>query len=116
MKRYLTGQLLANRGRRVLHTLTFTKPITIKKMEHGVFYGNPMATVNEAWIAGQRTGVQAVTIGGSDIYVIALPNSGWAGGITGQGQNLNSVTIVTKSNTNQIITGFPGNGLPTPRP
>lgn len=40
-------------------------------------------------------------------YFIPYPNSGYAGGYAGQGNNLGYVTIITKTNTNQIITGYP---------
>jgi hypothetical protein len=51
-----------------------------------------------------------------DAQSLVRPNSGYAGGYGGQGQNLNAVTIITQTGTNKIITGFPGNGLPTPKP
>jgi filamentous hemagglutinin len=88
----------------------------LQKATHGVFYGDPVSTVNDAWSLAQKTGVQPVTIGGTDLHLIPRPNSGWAGGFLGQGQNLDAVTIVTKTGTNKLITGFPGNGLPTPKP
>jgi filamentous hemagglutinin len=88
----------------------------LQKPSHGVFYGEPVAVTNEAWSLAQQTGVKPVTVGGADIRVIPRPNSGYSGGFAGQGQNLDSVTIVTQKGTNKIITAFPGSGLPAPQP
>jgi RHS repeat-associated protein len=87
----------------------------LQKPSHGVFYGDPVATTNDAWSIGQRTGVKPTTVGGVDIHVIPRPNSGYSGGFAGQGQNLDTVTIITQQNTNKIITAYPGNGLPAPQ-
>ncbi|WXA79897.1 hypothetical protein LVJ94_28545 [Pendulispora rubella] len=87
----------------------------LQKASHGVFHGDAVAAVNDAWSIGQEMGIQPVTVNGADIRVIPRPNSGWSGGFSGQGQNLDSVTIVTRAGTNKIITGFPGNGLPGPQ-
>lgn len=35
---------------------------------------------------------------------------GYSGGYTGQGENLNYVTIITQTGTNNINTGYPGSG------
>jgi len=88
----------------------------LQKASHGIFYGDPVSRVNEAWTIGQKLGIQPVTVNGADIRVIPRPNAGYAGGFTGQGQNLDTLTIVTKAGTNKIITGFPGNGLPAALP
>jgi filamentous hemagglutinin len=86
----------------------------LQKQSHGVFYGDSLSATDEGWAISQRQGVLPVTVNGADIYVVPRPNSGWAGGFAGQGQNLNSLTIITKAGTNKIITAFPGNGLPLP--
>jgi hypothetical protein len=88
----------------------------LQKPIHGVFYGDPVAVTNEAWTIAQQQGIRPITANGVDIYVVPRPNSGWAGGYTGQGQNINTVTIITRPGTNQIITAYPGNGTPLPRP
>jgi filamentous hemagglutinin len=75
-----------------------------------------VATINDAWAIGQRLGIQPITENGVDIYVIPRPNSGYAGGFSGQLQNLDTVTILTQQGTSRIITGFPGNGMPFPIP
>ena len=89
--------------------------LNLNKPIQGVFYGDPVSTVNDAWNTVQQTGIQPVTSGGTDIYVVPRSNSGYAGGYTGQRQNLNSVTIITLRGTNRVITAFPGNGLPLPK-
>ncbi len=73
-----------------------------------------MTVTEEGWAVAQQQGINPVTVNGTDVYVIPRPNSRWAGGFAGQGQNLDTVTIITKQGTNQIITAFPGNGLPAP--
>ncbi|NHB05607.1 filamentous hemagglutinin N-terminal domain-containing protein [Burkholderia cepacia] len=89
--------------------------LNLQKQAQGVFYGDPVSTVNDAWSIAQKTGVQPVASGGADVYVVPRPNSGYAGGYSGQRQNLNSVTIITVHGTNQVITAYPGNGLPLPK-
>ncbi|MGS0971330.1 DUF637 domain-containing protein [Burkholderia glumae] len=89
--------------------------LNLNKPIQGVFYGDPVSTVNDAWNTVQQTGIQPVTSGDTDIYVVPRSNSGYAGGYTGQRQNLNSVTIITVHGTNQVITAFPGNGFPLPK-
>ncbi|WP_256253459.1 two-partner secretion domain-containing protein [Burkholderia ubonensis] len=100
---------------RVDHVIDQHGDLNLNKPNQGVFYGNPVSTVNDAWNTVQQTGIQPVTNGGTDIYVVPRANSGYAGGYTGQRQNLNSVTIITVRGTNQVITAFPGNGTPLPK-
>jgi filamentous hemagglutinin len=88
--------------------------INLNKPIQGVFYGDPISAVNDAWNIAQYNGIRPIASGGTDIYVVSRPNSGYAGGYTGQRQNLDSVTIITVQGTNQIITAFPGNGFPLP--
>jgi RHS repeat-associated protein len=94
--------------------------MNLQKPVQGIFYGDPESVINDAWAIAQREGIQPVTVGqpGSqvDIYIIPRPNSGYAGGFSGQLQNLNTVTLITQQGTTTLITGFPGNGLPVPRP
>ncbi|MDR8920626.1 Filamentous hemagglutinin [Burkholderia multivorans] len=100
---------------RVDHVIAQHGDLNLNKPNQGVFYGNPASTVNDAWNTVQQTGIQPITNGGTDVYVVPRANSGYAGGYTGQRQNLNSVTIVTVHGTNQVITAFPGNGTPLPK-
>lgn len=88
----------------------------VQKATHGVFYGDPVDVTNNAWAIGQRLKIKPVFANDADFYIIPRPNSGYAGGFAGQGQNYNTVTIVTQPGTNKLITGYPGNGLPLPRP
>jgi RHS repeat-associated protein len=101
---------------RVEHVIAQHGAMDLQKPIQGVFYGDPVATVNDAWAIAQKQGIQPVTVNGADIYLIRRANSGYAGGFSGQLQNLDNVTIITQQGTPRIITGFPGNGLPLPQP
>jgi filamentous hemagglutinin len=63
----------------------------------------------------QTQGIKPITANGVDIYVIPRPNSGYAGGYKGVGDNLNFVTILTEPGTSKMITSYPGNGTPLPK-
>lgn len=80
----------------------------LSKPSHGVFYGDSVSTINKAW--DNRANGYMLSEGNTDLYIIPYQNAGFAGGYGGQGNNLNYVTIVTQKGTNNIITGFPGNG------
>ena len=80
----------------------------MSKPDHGVFYGNSVDRINEAW--ANKGNIQPIRQGSVDIYVIPSKNAGYAGGFAGQGQNSDTVTIITQTGTNKIITGFPGSG------
>lgn len=80
----------------------------LSKPSHGVFYGDSVSTINKAW--DNRANGYMLSEGNTDLYVIPYQNVGFSGGYGGQGNNLNYVTIVTQKGTNNIITGFPGNG------
>ena len=77
----------------------------VQKLEHGVFNNDPVETTNNAW--ANKGNVQPINENGVDIYHIPFENAGYAGGTTGNGQNLNYVTIITKQNSNEIITAYP---------
>lgn len=87
-------------------TLSLTKPT------QGVFYGNPVSTVEDAWAIANQNGLEPVTSGNRDIYVVPRPNSGYAGGMGGQLENYNNVTIITESGTNRVVTAYPSGGTP----
>ncbi len=80
----------------------------LQKKSHGVFYGDPVKTTNSAW--ANKGNIEPITKGGVDKYQIPSQNSGYSGGYSGQGQNLNNVTIITKEGTDQIITSYPSYG------
>ena len=89
--------------------------LNLQKPSQGVFYGDPVAVTNDAWAIAQTQGIKPITANGVDIYVIPRPNSGYAGGYKGVGDNLNSVTILTEPGTSKMITSYPGNGTPLPK-
>lgn len=80
----------------------------LSKLSHGVFYGNSQNTINNAW-KNKSNGIK-ISEGNTDMYIIPYENAGYSGGFGGQGNNLNTVTIITQKGTNNIITGFLGNG------
>jgi filamentous hemagglutinin len=89
--------------------------LNLQKPSQGVFYGDPVAVTNDAWAIAQTQGIKPITANGVDIYVIPRPNSGYAGGYKGVGDNLNFVTILTEPGTSKMITSYPGNGTPLPK-
>ena len=84
--------------------------MNLGKPQQGVFYGNdPVGVVDDAWAAAQRQGIKPVTVGNRDIYTLPRPNSGYAGGMGGQLQNLDNITLITEQGTTRTVTAFPGN-------
>jgi filamentous hemagglutinin len=57
--------------------------LSLTKPNQGVFYGDPVSTVEDAWAIAQQNGLKPVTVGNRDIYVVPRPNSGYAGGMVG---------------------------------
>jgi filamentous hemagglutinin len=53
-----------------------------------------------------------VTVGNRDIYVVPRPNSGYAGGMSGQLENLDHVTIIAERGTSRAVTGYPSGATP----
>ncbi|MDW8803195.1 hypothetical protein P8V03_18875, partial [Clostridium sp. A1-XYC3] len=80
----------------------------LQKPEHGIFYGDPVKMINNAWINAKN--ITPITSGGADIYHIPFQGAGYAGGYGGQLQNLNHITIITRQGTNRLITAYPGMG------
>lgn len=87
---------------RVAHVKLHEKDDPSKYL-HGIFTGDAVSTINEAW---KRRG-SPTTIGDTDIYIIPYANVGTEGGYAGSGAQLHHVKIVTQKGTNNIITGFP---------
>jgi hypothetical protein len=85
----------------------------VTKVEHGVFYGDSVLVINEVWnTKGSASPVLRDYARGTDTWILERPNAGYRGGMRGQGENLDFVTIITRINSNQLITGFPsGRGL-----
>jgi hypothetical protein len=79
---------------------------------HGVFYLPPVDTLNDARSIAKRSSVQPVAAGTTDMWITLRRHSGYAGGFAGQGQNLDTVTIVTNvartsSEPPSLETGLP---------
>lgn len=87
-------------------TLSVTKP------NQGVFYGDPVATVEDAWNIANKSGLEPFTIGNRDFYVVPRPNSGYAGGMGGQLEPFHHVTIITETGSSRLVTGYPSGGTP----
>ncbi len=80
----------------------------LQKKLHGVFYGNPVEVIKEAWRIKRASNLKPINAGGNvDIYVIPRANAGYQGGYAGQGQNLDNVVIITQKGTRNLITGYP---------
>jgi filamentous hemagglutinin len=86
--------------------------LKLQKQKQGVFYGDPVRTTNEAWQIAKENKIKPIRDSGVDIYLIPRANSGYAGGYSGQRENLDYVTIITATGTNKIITAYPGSGAP----
>jgi hypothetical protein len=78
-----------------------------KKLQ-GVFHKDPVKTVDYAW--SKKGNMKPITQNGRDIYHIPYKNVGFQGGINGTYKDLNFVTIVTKSGTNELVTAYPSYG------
>ena len=91
---------------RISHVREHMNP-NISKLEHGVFYGNPIEVTNEAWAIAQEQNIRPILIGGRDHYIIPRANSGFASGAIGNRENLNHVLLITEHGTNQIVTSLP---------
>ncbi|MCK7544074.1 hypothetical protein MLC59_07820 [Marinobacter bryozoorum] len=86
--------------------------LNLNKPNQGVFYGNAVEVVNDAWRKAKSGDVTPITVGNRDIYVVPRDNSGFAGGAGGQLQNFNHVTIITEKGTNRVVTAYPSGGTP----
>ena len=76
---------------------------------HGVFNGNPIDMVNDAW--EQRHLVEPISDGmGGTIYNIPYKNAGYESGYINTGAQMNYITIVTLDESTDLITAFPSFG------
>lgn len=76
---------------------------------HGVFNGNPIDMVNQAW--EQRHLVEPISDGmGGRIYNIPYKNAGYESGYTNTGAQMDYITIVTMDESADLITAFPSFG------
>ena len=72
---------------------------------HGVFNGNPIDMVNDAW--EQRYLVEPISdeMGGT-IYNIPYKNAGYESGYINTGAQMDYITIVTLDESTDLITAF----------
>ena len=76
---------------------------------HGVFNGNPVDMVNEAW--EQRFLAEPISDGmGGTIYNIQYKNAGYESGYINTGATMDYMTIITMENSNDLIAAFPSFG------
>ena len=76
---------------------------------HGVFNGNPIDMVNDAW--EQRYLVEPISDGmGGTIYNIPYKNAGYESGYINTGAQMDYITIVTLDESTDLITAFPSFG------
>ena len=82
-----------------------------RNVPHGVFSGNPINQTAQAWKIAKEQGVQPVVQpNGNLAYTIPMRNAGIQGGNPAHpdhGKILNNVLIITKPNSNQIVTSYP---------
>ena len=81
------------------------------KLYHGVFNDtkNYKKIISECW--GKRALVTPIA-GNRDEYIYNIPcaNAGYGGGIYDAGVVMDFVTIITRADTNELITAFPSDG------
>jgi hypothetical protein len=94
------------------HVRTRHEHLSLSKADQGVFYGDSVKTVEEVWKKAQLQGIKPSVIKEKDVYIVPRANSGYSGGIGGQRTNYDYVTIVTKKDSNQIITAYPSGATP----
>ena len=76
---------------------------------HGVFNGNPIDMVNDAW--EQRYLVEPISDGmGGTIYNIPYKNAGYESGYINTSAQMDYITIVTLDESTDLITAFPSFG------
>ena len=93
---------------RTEHIIRHTIPNSNRK-SHGVFNGNPIDMVNNAW--KQRHSVNPISDGmGGSIYNIHYKNAGYESGYINTGVKLDYITIITKDKSTVLITAFPSLG------
>ena len=93
---------------RVRHINRHSTP-NISRESHGVFNGNAVEMVNEAW--EQRHLVEPISDGmGGKIYNIPFKNAGYESGYVNTGAQMDYITIVTLGDSSELITAFPSFG------
>ncbi len=77
---------------------------------HGVFNDSPISTTQQAWQRVREDGIYPNNKQNSwdnDVYDVPMENAGWQGGNQGTGQQLDTVRIVTRPGTNEVVTAYP---------
>ncbi|OOL36198.1 RHS repeat-associated core domain-containing protein [Pseudomonas sp. FSL W5-0299] len=84
-----------------------------RPVPHGVFTEEPIKATENAWAIAKRDGITPYVEqpgNGNWIYDVPYPNAGFKGGLPGAADGhpvLNSIRIVVKPNTNNVVTAFP---------
>jgi RHS repeat-associated protein len=80
----------------------------VDKPLHGVFNGNPIDIVNDAWSIKNVQNIKPIdSQGWADVYLIPRASSGWEGGYRGSKNTCDFVTLVMKKGTKMLVTGYP---------
>jgi hypothetical protein len=80
-----------------------------KRASHGVFNGDLQDMVNDAW--RNREGIIPIEDGmGGTIYNIPYENAGFESGYNNTGLQMDYITIIVVSGTDDLITAFPSFG------
>lgn len=95
-----------------LHIILNHTNVSFSKPFQGVFYSDPIKNTELAWETANNLKLKPLSFQGKDYYVVPKANSGYAGGFCELGQNYGYTTIITKSNTNKVITAFPSGSTP----
>lgn len=94
------------------HIIRNHQSLSLTKPTQGVFFGDSVSAVEDAWSIASRSGLRPVTIGNRDFYIVPRPDSGYAGGMGGQLQSLDHITIITEAGSSRIVTAYPSGGTP----
>jgi hypothetical protein len=89
-----------------------TKPC-FNKIKQGIFHvKDPINLINDAWKIVLDENIEPYKTKFTDTYIIHMGYTGYTGGLSGQGDKLEYVTIITYSNSNTIITSYPSGRTP----
>jgi hypothetical protein len=86
--------------------------MNLQKPHQDIFYSDPIGNTERAWAKINAENIKPITIGEVDCYLVSYNNSGFAGGMGGQLQNQDYVTIITQAGTNNVMTAYPSGRTP----
>ena len=86
--------------------------LSLTKPNQGVFYGDPVAAIEDAWKIANINSLKPITVGNRDFYIVPRQSSGYAGGMGGQLEPYHHVTIIMEAGTTRVVTGYPSGGTP----